>query len=297
MTSPQLRVALVQHACSEDGQANLAASVAGIEQAAAQGAQLVLLQELHRSRYFCQREDPGYFALAESVPGETSAQLGALAAQLGIVIVGSLFERRAAGLYHNTAVVLDSDGSLAGRYRKMHIPDDPGYHEKYYFTPGDLGFSAIETSLGRLGVLVCWDQWYPEAARLMALDGAELLLYPTAIGWDADSDGETRTRELDAWLTIQRAHAISNCLPVMACNRIGFEARDTDASAGIHFWGNSCIIGAQGELLAQAGSKTTATLVADIDRTQTERLRATWPFLRDRRIDAYGDLLKRHRNK
>ena len=294
--SPLLRVALVQHACEEDAQANLAASLAGIEQAAAQGAQLVLLQELHRNRYFCQQEDARYFELAETVPGETTDVLGALATRLGVVIVASLFERRAAGVFHNTAVVLDSDGSLAGRYRKMHIPDDPGYHEKYYFTPGDLGFSAIKTSLGKLGVLVCWDQWYPEAARLMALDDAELLLYPTAIGWDHDATDITRARELEAWLTVQRAHAISNCLPLMACNRVGFEPQNNDGSTGIRFWGNSCIIGAQGELLAQADSAAATTLVADIDRSQTRRLRAIWPFLRDRRIDAYDDLLKRFRN-
>jgi N-carbamoylputrescine amidase len=296
MGSRILRVGLVQHACGNDREANLATSVAGMEQAAARGAQLVLLQELHRSRYFCQQEDARHFELAETIPGETTRQLGELAARLGIVIVASLFERRAAGIYHNTAVVMDTDGRLAGRYRKMHIPDDPGYCEKYYFTPGDLGFSAIQTSLGKLGVLVCWDQWYPEAARLMALDGAGILLYPTAIGWDDTATEQTRSNELDAWLTIQRAHAISNCLPVMACNRIGFEPQEPGATAGIRFWGNSCIIGPQGEILARADSKVPATLVADIDLSRTGQLRTVWPFFRDRRIDAYGDLLKRYRS-
>ena len=296
MGNRMLRAGLVQQACTPDRQANLAASIRAIETAATEGAQLVLLQELHGSRYFCQREDEKNFALAEPVPGETTATLGTVAERLGIVIVASLFEQRAAGLYHNTAVVIDADGSIAGRYRKMHIPDDPGYCEKYYFTPGDLGFSAITTSLGRLGVLVCWDQWYPEAARLMALDGADILLYPTAIGWDPAASGSTRAAELDAWLTVHRAHAISNCLPVMACNRTGFEAVQNDAADGIDFWGNSCIIGAQGEVLARAGSDAPATLVADIDLSRTGQLRTTWPFFRDRRIDAYADLLKRYRN-
>ncbi len=296
MDNRRLRVGLVQHACGDDRQSNLAASISGIENAAQQGAQLVLLQELHRSRYFCQQEEARHFELAEAIPGETTERLGELAASLGIVIVASLFEQRAAGIYHNTAVVLDTDGNLAGRYRKMHIPDDPGYYEKYYFTPGDLGFSAIQTSLGKLGVLVCWDQWYPEAARLMALDGAELLLYPTAIGWDDNATVATKASELEAWLTIQRAHAISNCLPVMACNRIGFEPCEPGASSGIHFWGYSCIIGPQGEILAQADSETPASLVADIDLSRTGQLRTVWPFFRDRRIDAYDGLLKRYRN-
>jgi len=296
MVNRVLRVGLVQHACGDDRQSNLVASISGIEHAAQQGAQLVLLQELHRSRYFCQQEEARHFELAEAIPGETTGRLGELAAGLGIVIVASLFEQRAAGIYHNTAVVLDTDGSLAGRYRKMHIPDDPGYYEKYYFTPGDLGFTAIQTTLGRLGVLVCWDQWYPEAARLMALDGAELLLYPTAIGWDDSATAATQARELEAWLTIQRARAISNCLPVMACNRIGFEPSEPGAGSGIHFWGNSCIIGPQGEILAQADSETSASLVADIDLSRTGQLRTVWPFFRDRRIDAYDGLLKRYRS-
>jgi N-carbamoylputrescine amidase len=296
MNDRSIKVGLVQHACGQDSGANLAASVNGIESAAAQGARLVLLQELHRSVYFCQQEDERCFALAESIPGETTATLGKLAAQLNVVIVASLFEQRAPGIYHNTAVVMDTDGSLAGRYRKMHIPDDPGYYEKYYFTPGDLGFTPVTTSLGTLGVLVCWDQWYPEAARLMAMAGAEILLYPTAIGWDDTDTGDEQARQLDAWLIIQRSHAISNCLPVMACNRVGFEPATDSGPGGIRFWGNSCIIGAQGEMLARAGSDDPEVLVTDIDLSRTGQLRRAWPFFRDRRIDAYADLLKRYRS-
>jgi N-carbamoylputrescine amidase len=296
MSERTLRVGLVQHACTQNRNANLAATIEGIERVAAEGAQLVLLQELHRSLYFCQQEDPQQFELAETIPGETTATLGVLSKALGIVIVGSLFEQRAAGIYHNTAVVLESDGSLAGIYRKMHIPDDPGYFEKYYFTPGDTGFVTVSTSLGKLGVLVCWDQWYPEAARLMALDGAVILLYPTAIGWDHDATDSIKSTELDAWLTVHRAHAISNCLPVLACNRVGFEPEQPGASRGINFWGNSCIIDAQGTILANAADDQAETLVADIDLARTGQLRTTWPFFRDRRIDAYDDLLKRYRN-
>ncbi len=288
-----LKIGLVQQACSEDRNHNLAASVAGIRAAQARGAQLVLLQELHTGVYFCQTEDTQRFDQAEPVPGPTTDTLGALAQELGIVIVASLFERRAAGLYHNTAVVLDSDGRIAGCYRKMHIPDDPGFYEKFYFTPGDLGFQPIDTSVGRLGVLVCWDQWYPEAARLMALNGAELLLYPTAIGWDPrDSDAE-KSRQRDAWITIQRAHAIANGLPVIACNRVGLESDPSAASAGIQFWGSSFVAGPQGEILAEAGNDP-SVLVADIDLGRCEPVRRIWPFLRDRRIDAYADLLKRY---
>ena len=296
MVKRMLRVGLVQHACTHDRHANLAATIDGIERAAAGGAQLVLLQELHRSLYFCQQEDPQQFELAETIPGETTTILGELSKALGIVIVGSLFEQRAAGIYHNTAVVLESDGSLAGIYRKMHIPDDPGYFEKYYFTPGDTGFVTIATSLGKLGVLVCWDQWYPEAARLMALDGAEILLYPTAIGWDHNAADSIKSTELDAWLTVHRAHAISNSLPVLACNRVGFEPEQPGASRGIRFWGNSCVIDARGTILANAGDEQTVALLADIDLAETGQLRTTWPFFRDRRIDAYDDLLKRYRN-
>ena len=288
-----LKIGLVQQACSEDRNQNLAASAAGIRAAQARGAQLVLLQELHTGVYFCQTEDTGRFDQAEPVPGPTSDTLGALARELGIVIVASVFERRAAGLYHNTAVVLDSDGRIAGSYRKMHIPDDPGFYEKFYFTPGDLGFQPINTSVGRLGVLVCWDQWYPEAARLMALNGAELLLYPTAIGWDPrDTDAE-KARQRDAWTTIQRAHAIANGLPVITCNRVGHEPDPSGSSAGIQFWGSSFVAGPQGEMLAEAENDPTV-LVADIDLGRSEAVRRIWPFLRDRRIDAYADLLKRY---
>lgn len=293
MTS-HLKVGLVQQACNEDRDRNLTASIDAIRGAHARGAQLVLLQELHTGVYFCQSEDTQRFDQAESLPGPTSAALGALAAELGVVIVASLFERRAAGLYHNTAVVLDSDGRIAGTYRKMHIPDDPGFHEKFYFTPGDLGFQPIATSVGRLGILVCWDQWYPEAARLMALNGADLLLYPTAIGWDPrDTDAE-KARQRDAWITVQRAHAVANGLPVLVCNRVGFEPSPASTDAGIQFWGSSFIAGPQGEVLAEADTDTPTVLVVDIDLGRSEQVRRIWPFLRDRRIDAYADLLKRY---
>lgn len=288
-----LKIGLVQQACNEDRNHNLAASAAGIRAAQARGAQLVLLQELHTGVYFCQTEDTQRFDQAEPVPGPTSDALGALAQELGIVIVASVFERRAAGLYHNTAVVLDSDGRIAGSYRKMHIPDDPGFYEKFYFTPGDLGFQPINTSVGRLGVLVCWDQWYPEAARLMALNGAELLLYPTAIGWDPRDTDVEKSRQRDAWMTIQRAHAIANGLPVIACNRVGHEPDPSGASEGIQFWGSSFVAGPQGEILAEAGNDP-SVLVADIDLDRCEPVRRIWPFLRDRRIDAYADLLRRY---
>lgn len=289
-----LKVGLVQHACTEERRRNLDATIAGIREAHARGAQLVLLQELHTSLYFCQTEDPRHFDLAEPIPGPTCEELGALARTLGIVIVASLFERRAPGLYHNTAVVLERDGSIAGQYRKMHIPDDPGYYEKFYFTPGDLGFRPIETSVGTLGVLVCWDQWYPEAARLMALAGAEILLYPTAIGWDPRDAKDEQNRQREAWLTVQRAHAIANGLPLAACNRVGLEPDPSGVSPGILFWGSSFIAGPQGELLAQAPTDAPAVLVAEVERRRSEEVRRLWPFFRDRRIDAYGDLLKRY---
>ena len=288
-----LRVGLVQQHCSEDRAVNLEASIAGIREAARQGAQLVCLQELHTGMYFCQTEDTKRFDQAEAIPGPTTDELGKIANELGIVIVASIFERRAAGLYHNTAVVIERDGRLAGRYRKMHIPDDPGFHEKFYFTPGDLGFAPIATSAGVLGVLVCWDQWYPEAARLMALHGAELLIYPTAIGWDPRDDADEKSRQRDAWITIQRAHAIANGLPVVVCNRTGHEP-DPAGGAGIQFWGSSFIAGPQGEMLAQAANDQPAVLVGDINRRRSETIRRIWPFLRDRRIDAYSDLLKRY---
>jgi N-carbamoylputrescine amidase len=291
-----LRVGLVQHACGDDTAANLDRSLAGIREAAERGAKLVLLQELHRSRYFCQHEDPALFDLAERIPGPSTEALAKVARDTGTVIVGSLFEARAPGLYHNTAVVLDADGRLAGKYRKMHIPDDPGYYEKFYFTPGDLGFEPVETAVGKLGVLVCWDQWFPEAARLMSLAGADLLLYPTAIGWDSRDTAEEKARQRDAWITIQRAHAVANGLPVLSCNRIGHEPDPTDSSPGIDFWGSSFVAGPQGEVLAQATTDEEQVLIVDIDRARTQNVRRIWPYLRDRRIDAYQDLLKRYRD-
>jgi N-carbamoylputrescine amidase len=296
MSDRNLKVGLVQQTCSADAGANLAASIAGIEDAASQGAQLVLLQELHSNLYFCQTEDSANFRLAEPVPGALTGSLGEVAADLGVVIVASLFERRASGLYHNTAVVLDADGTIAGRYRKMHIPDDPGFYEKFYFTPGDLGFTPIDTAIGRLGVLVCWDQWYPEAARLMALAGAELLLYPTAIGWDNRDDSREQARQQDAWLTVQRGHAVANCLPVLICNRTGYEADPSGQTNGIQFWGSSAIVGPQGEMLARASSDNGEVVTASLDLGRCEQLRQMWPFLRDRRIDAYQDLQLRFRD-
>jgi N-carbamoylputrescine amidase len=296
MKANRLTIGLVQQACTADRDENLERSGAGIRDAAARGAGLVLLQELHAGPYFCQTEDPAAFDLAEPVPGPTSERLAALAAELGIVVVGSIFERRAAGIYHNTAVVLERDGAIAGLYRKMHIPDDPGYHEKFYFTPGDLGFRPVDTSVGRLGVLVCWDQWYPEAARLMALAGAELLLYPTAIGWDDRDDAAERERQREAWLTVQRAHAIANGLPVAVSNRIGHEADPSGQGPGIRFWGSSFIVGPQGEWLARADTDNAAVVICEVDLARSEKVRRWWPFLRDRRIDAYSDLTRRFRD-
>ena len=291
-----LAVGLVQQSCSADRGRNLAASIKGIREAVERGAKLVLLQELHTGLYFCQAEDTGIFDLAEPIPGPSTKELGAVAKELGVVIVASLFERRAAGIYHNTAAIIENDGTLAGIYRKMHIPDDPGYSEKFYFTPGDLGFRPIQTSVGKLGVLVCWDQWYPEGARLMALAGAELLLYPTAIGWTDEDDAAEQARQRDAWITIQRAHAVANGLPVMVCNRTGVEQDPSGRSNGIRFWGSSFICGPQGEILAQAATDTPRVLTADVDLARSEAVRRIWPYLRDRRIDAYGDLLKRFRD-
>ena len=296
MSNSTLRVALVQQSCSEDRQSNLDHSMKQIRQAASEGAQLVLLQELHTSLYFCQTEDTDVFDLSEAIPGPSTDTLGKLAQELEIVIVASLFERRAAGLYHNTAVVLETDGSIAGIYRKMHIPDDPGFYEKFYFTPGDLGFEPINTSVGRLGVLVCWDQWYPEAARMMALAGAELLLYPTAIGWDPGDDEAEQQRQLGAWITIQRSHAIANGIPVLSCNRTGHEPDPGKQSQGIQFWGNSFVCGPQGEFIAQADSDNETVLMADLDMKRSESVRRIWPYLRDRRIDAYDELALRYRD-
>lgn len=301
--SRHLRIAAVQQSCSDDKNVSLETSERLVRQAASGGAQLVVLQELHATLYFCQTEDTSVFDLAEPVPGPTTDRLGALARELGIVLVGSVFERRMNGVYHNTAVVLETDGSLAGIYRKMHIPDDPGFYEKFYFTPGDAtfndgrnGFTPIDTSVGRLGVLVCWDQWYPEAARLMALAGAELLIYPTAIGWDTTDDPDEQVRQLEAWVTVQRGHAVANGLPVIAPNRVGMEPDPSGHSTGIRFWGNSFICGPQGEFLDRADDQQEAILTADIDQNRSESVRRLWPYLRDRRIDAYGDILKRVRD-
>ncbi|MDN3412767.1 carbon-nitrogen hydrolase [Pseudoalteromonas sp. APC 3250] len=297
MTSPaNLSVALVQQSNSDNAEHNIEKSIAGIRDAASQGAQLVVLQELHRSLYFCQTEDVDVFDLAETIPGPSSNTLGELAKELGIVIVASLFEKRATGLYHNTAVVLEKDGSIAGKYRKMHIPDDPGFYEKFYFTPGDLGFEPIQTSVGKLGVLVCWDQWFPEAARLMAMAGAELLIYPTAIGWDPRDDKDEQTRQKDAWVISQRAHAVANVVPVISCNRVGLERDPSGQSDGIQFWGNSFIAGPQGEILAEADNQSEQILMVELDQKRSENVRRIWPYLRDRRIDHYQDLTKIYRD-
>ncbi|WP_432822438.1 carbon-nitrogen hydrolase [Trichloromonas sp.] len=291
-----LNVGLVQQGCSDNREENIAKSIRGIREAAARGAGLVVLQELHCGLYFCQTENTGCFDLAEPIPGPATETFGALAKELGIVIVTSLFEKRAPGLYHNTAVVLETDGHIAGKYRKMHIPDDPGYYEKFYFTPGDLGFTPIDTSVGRLGVLVCWDQWYPEAARLMAMAGAEMLIYPTAIGYDPNDSTDEQTRQREAWITIQRSHAVANGIPVISVNRVGFETDPSGQTAGARFWGNSFVAGCQGELIAAAGNEDEQVLVVGIDRKRSEDVRRIWPYLRDRRIDAYGDLTRRYRD-
>ena len=297
MTKPtHLKVALVQQSNSDNAQENMAKSIAGIRDAASQGAKLVVLQELHRSLYFCQTEDVDVFDLAETIPGPSTDTLSALAKELNVVIVSSLFEKRATGLYHNTAVVLETDGSIAGKYRKMHIPDDPGFYEKFYFTPGDLGFQPIQTSVGKLGVLVCWDQWFPEAARLMAMAGAEILIYPTAIGWDPRDDKDEQTRQKDAWVISQRAHAVANGVPVISCNRVGHESDPSAQSEGIQFWGNSFIAGPQGEILAHANNSDEQLLVVELDQQRSENIRRIWPYLRDRRIDHYQDLTKIYRD-
>ena len=296
MTNSTLKVALLQETNHGSRDANLDAIEASLREAAAAGARLVLLQELHNGPYFCQRECVDEFELAETIPGPGTERIGALAEELGLVVVASLFEKRAAGLYHNTAVVFDRSRAIAGKYRKMHIPDDPAFYEKFYFTPGDLGFEPIDTSVGRLGVLVCWDQWYPEAARLMALAGAQLLLYPTAIGWDPNDEQAEKDRQRDAWVTVQRGHAVANGLPLLACNRTGYEPDPSNVGAGIQFWGTSFVAGPQGEFLAKAGTDGRELLVVDVDLERSEHVRRIWPFLRDRRIDAYGDLLKRYRD-
>ena len=289
-----LKVGIIQQPNTADHSDNKRRLKEAIRRVASEGAELVVLQELHNGLYFCQTEDVDTFDEAESIPGESTREFGELARELGIVLVLSLFERRAAGLYHNTAVVMERDGSIAGMYRKMHIPDDPAYYEKFYFTPGDLGFEPIETSVGRLGVLVCWDQWYPEAARLMALSGADLLIYPTAIGWESSDESGEQTRQSDAWQLVQRGHAVANGLPVVTVNRVGHEPDPSGQTRGITFWGRSFVAGPQGELLAELDQSET-TRIIEIDLARSERVRRWWPFLRDRRIDAFSDLTKRYR--
>lgn len=288
-----MRIGLVQQANTADIQGNVERLKTNIRRAASEGAELVVLQELHNGLYFCQTEDTRLFDLAEPIPGPSTETFGELARELGIVLVLSLFERRAPGLYHNTAVVLERDGSIAGKYRKMHIPDDPAYYEKFYFTPGDLGFEPIDTSVGRLGVLVCWDQWYPEAARLMAMRGADLLIYPTAIGWESSDTDEEKARQLGAWVTVQRGHAVANGLPVVSVNRVGHETDPSGQTNGIRFWGNSFVAGPQGELLAELSNDEETVRVVEVDMARSENVRRWWPFFRDRRIDAFGGLTER----
>jgi N-carbamoylputrescine amidase len=288
-----LTVGLVQQSCGDNREVNIATCIEGIRKASALGARLVVLQELHNGIYFPQNEDINHFDLAETIPGPSTEIFASVAREFGVVLVTSLFEKRAPGLYHNTAVVFEKDGRMAGKYRKMHIPDDPAYYEKFYFTPGDLGFNPIQTSVGRLGVLVCWDQWFPEAARLMALGGADLLIYPTAIGWDPQDAADEKERQLNAWITVQRGHAVANGTPVLAVNRVGFEADPANIGPGLQFWGNSFAAGCQGEIIGQAGNEREELLVVEIDLRRSEAVRRIWPFLRDRRIDAYGGLLQR----
>ncbi len=290
----KLRVGLVQQTCSNDTNANIERSIRGIAECAKKGAQLVVLQELHCGIYFCQAEETALFDLAEPIPGPSSERFAAAAREFGVVLVTSLFEKRAPGLYHNTSVVFEKDGSVAGKYRKMHIPDDPAYYEKFYFTPGDLGFEPIQTSVGKLGVLVCWDQWYPEAARLMALAGAEILIYPTAIGWESTDSKKEKENQHGAWFVSQRGHAVANGLPVVTVNRVGHEKDWTGVTGGIEFWGQSFVAGPQGEVLFQASPNKEENVVIEIDKQRTEDVRRIWPFFRDRRIDFYGGLVKRY---
>jgi N-carbamoylputrescine amidase len=294
MKKDHIKVGLIQQASSLKPGENLNEIILEIKRLAGQGAELITLQELHNSIYFCQAEDPSMFDLAELIPGESTEKLSKSAKENGVVIVSSLFEKRAPGLYHNTAVVFEKDGSIAGKYRKMHIPDDPAYYEKFYFTPGDLGFEPIQTSVGKLGILVCWDQWYPEAARLMALKGAEILIYPTAIGWENTDTEEEKERQYDAWFTIQRAHAIANGLPLISINRCGFEPDWTGVTNGITFWGQSFVCGPQGEVIFKTGINSTGGFLVEINKSRTEEVRRMWPFFRDRRIDFYGELVKRY---
>lgn len=288
-----MKLGIVQQTNTADIDANIEKIKNNIRKLAQKGAQLVILQELHNSLYFCQTEDTNCFDLAETIPGRSTREFGELAKELGLVIVVSLFEKRAAGLYHNTAVVLEKDGTIVGKYRKMHIPDDPAYYEKFYFTPGDLGFKPIETSLGKLGVLVCWDQWYPEAARLMAMAGADLLIYPTAIGWESTDELDEKQRQKDAWVISQRGHAVANGLHVVSVNRVGHESDPSSQTNGIQFWGNSFVAGPQGEIIWQASDLNEETEIVEIDIKRSEDVRRIWPFFRDRRIDAFGEITKR----
>ena len=288
-----MKIGIIQQHNTPDVVNNKKRLAAAIRSVAGNGAQLVVLQELHNSLYFCQEERVDLFDLAEPIPGPSTAFYGDLARELGVVIVTSLFERRAAGLYHNTAVVMERDGTIAGKYRKMHIPDDPAYYEKFYFTPGDLGFHPIDTSVGRLGVLVCWDQWYPEAARLMALQGAEILIYPTAIGYESTDTPEEQQRQREAWTTVQRGHAVANGLPVVAVNRVGYESDPSEVTGGIQFWGSSFVAGPQGELLFRASDTEETITVVEVDLHHSEQVRRWWPFLRDRRIENYGEITRR----
>ncbi len=291
-----IKVGLVQQSVGTEIANNTQKLVANIRDCAQRGAKLVVLQELHNTPYFCQVEDVANFDLAEPIPGQSTALYSSVAKELEIVLVTSLFEKRAAGVYHNTAVVFDTDGHIAGTYRKMHIPDDPAYYEKFYFTPGDLGFEPIKTSIGTLGVLVCWDQWYPEAARLMALRGADMLIYPTAIGWESTDAQDEKNRQRDAWMISQRGHAVANGLPVISVNRIGWEKDPSGQTNGIQFWGSSFVAGPQGDIVAQASDAAEENLVADVSLSRSENVRRIWPFFRDRRIDAYGNILKRFNN-
>src|SRR5690554_2370705 len=293
MTKSCISVGLIQQANSHSVQNNIEKTCKNIQECAQNGAQLVVLQELHNSLYFCQSQDANVFDLAETIPGPSTKIYSDVAKKHGIVLVTSLFEKRTAGIYHNTSVVFDTDGSIAGMYRKMHIPDDPGFYEKFYFTPGDLGFEPIQTSIGKIGVLICWDQWYPEAARLMALKGADILVYPTAIGWDLNDTIEEQQRQREAWITIQRSHAVANGMPVVSVNRCGFEEDLSKQSSGIQFWGSSFVAGPQGEILHQCSVENDENIVVEIDCTKTEKVRQIWPFFRDRRIDAYQDIVKR----
>jgi N-carbamoylputrescine amidase len=292
-----MKTGLIQQSNTADRVGNIAKLEQNIRSCAAKGAELIVLQELHNGLYFCQTEDPLLFEQAESIPGSSTEFFGQLAKELGVVLVLSLFEKRTPGMYHNTAVVIEKDGTIAGKYRKMHIPDDPAYYEKFYFTPGDLGFEPIQTSVGKLGVLVCWDQWYPEAARLMTMAGAEVLIYPTAIGWESTDTEDEKQRQTNAWMISQRAHAVANGLHVISCNRTGYEPDPAGVTNGILFWGNSFIAGPQGEIISQASNNNEENLLVDIDLSRTETVRRMWPFFRDRRIDAFGDLTKRWREE